>query len=441
MGLLELPTELVLAIAGHCADEADVSSLSRCCRLLHEQVTGALYQRNARSSYSSALRHAAMTGHDAGVALALRHGADVEASIDRCSKLPAAAARRVGELRRRVPGESTRECLSPLACAALYGHVGAARLLLDAGADVEAVDIFMNTPLFKAARSGNLELVRLLLDRGADAGARNADGETALWPAICSGNEELVGFLAGKKEGGGGGGGAGLDVNAEATTGSPLVLGATYWDSSTGSTMIEMLLDLGADMSHRNDLGRDALTETIMRGTLASAYVLLDEGAGVSNADNRGMTALSHAVRLRKLALVWRLVEQHGADVDARDTDGLTPLAQLTTGPPVDEEGLAMGARLLALGAHVDGGEHDLGNEAVMGSTPLAYAAYAGARAGANVPETHLKLATLLLEAGADPHARNRRGETPLSYAGESLMGDHMRRVMAELGSISRSSS
>ena len=55
------------------------------------------------------------------------------------------------------------------------------RALLDAGADLEARDVYGWTPLMSAARSNeNAEVVQLLLDAGADLEARNEYGWTPL---------------------------------------------------------------------------------------------------------------------------------------------------------------------------------------------------------------------------------------------------------------------
>ena len=45
--------------------------------------------------------------------------------------------------------------------------------LLDAGADVNSVDVNNDTPLHFAARGGYVELVQLLIERGARIGAEN----------------------------------------------------------------------------------------------------------------------------------------------------------------------------------------------------------------------------------------------------------------------------
>jgi ankyrin repeat protein len=83
--------------------------------------------------------------------------------------------------------------------AAFFGHPDAVRLLLDRGADPNAVatseQIGPVQPLHSAAANGGLECVRLLLERGADVNARQGGGFTALHAAAASGDAELARLL------------------------------------------------------------------------------------------------------------------------------------------------------------------------------------------------------------------------------------------------------
>jgi ankyrin repeat protein len=66
----------------------------------------------------------------------------------------------------------------PLHSAAAGGHVGVARLLVAAGADVNATQRHGYTPLHAAGQNGDEELTELLLGAGADPSARTDDGQT-----------------------------------------------------------------------------------------------------------------------------------------------------------------------------------------------------------------------------------------------------------------------
>jgi ankyrin repeat protein len=68
----------------------------------------------------------------------------------------------------------------PLGTAVFVRSPHLARLLLDAGADVNRQGAGGFTALHSAAQSGDAELVRLLLEHGADPGVRASDGTRAV---------------------------------------------------------------------------------------------------------------------------------------------------------------------------------------------------------------------------------------------------------------------
>jgi ankyrin repeat protein len=69
--------------------------------------------------------------------------------------------------------------VAPLHSAAAGQHLEIARMLLEAGADVNAVQEGGFTPLMSAAQNGQVEMVRLLLERGADRSMQSEDGRSA----------------------------------------------------------------------------------------------------------------------------------------------------------------------------------------------------------------------------------------------------------------------
>ncbi len=69
---------------------------------------------------------------------------------------------------------------TPLHLAARFGREGTMRLLLENGADIEAVARFGDRAIHKAALSGRLPAIRLLLDAGASPASINDHGATPL---------------------------------------------------------------------------------------------------------------------------------------------------------------------------------------------------------------------------------------------------------------------
>ncbi|KAI8674031.1 HET domain-containing protein [Fusarium keratoplasticum] len=63
---------------------------------------------------------------------------------------------------------------------ATHRSVAIAQMLLEAGADVDAMSDQLETPLMFAARSGNVDLVKLLITHGADRNAENRMGKTTM---------------------------------------------------------------------------------------------------------------------------------------------------------------------------------------------------------------------------------------------------------------------
>jgi ankyrin repeat protein len=68
---------------------------------------------------------------------------------------------------------------TPLHVAAIWGDVEAIRLLVQAGADINALESFGYTPLHQAAEQGKKEAYDLLISLGADVDIKNKNGDTA----------------------------------------------------------------------------------------------------------------------------------------------------------------------------------------------------------------------------------------------------------------------
>ena len=79
-----------------------------------------------------------------------------------------------------------------LMLAAHKGHTEIAKLLLNNGADVNALDYYNNTALALAAREGHVDTVKLLLDHDANINVNNRLG---LYYAVESGHTEIAKLL------------------------------------------------------------------------------------------------------------------------------------------------------------------------------------------------------------------------------------------------------
>lgn len=147
----------------------------------------------------------------------------------------------------------------------------AARLLIAAGADVNAKDRIEDSPYLYAAAEGRNDILKLTLGHGADLKSTNRYGGTGLIPAAHHGHLETV----------------------------------------------RILLGTAIDKDHVNKLGWTALLEAIVLGDGGPVHTeivheLVRAGANVTIADRDGVTPLAHA-RRRGYAAIAAILEDAGA--------------------------------------------------------------------------------------------------------------------------------
>jgi ankyrin repeat protein len=83
----------------------------------------------------------------------------------------------------------------PIQSAVAANNTDIAKILLEAGADVNVRQISGITPLHSAAHHGNIELIILLLEAGADVNAKTEDGKTPADLASIAGFHDLAKIL------------------------------------------------------------------------------------------------------------------------------------------------------------------------------------------------------------------------------------------------------
>lgn len=191
--------------------------------------------------------------------------------------------------------------------AAGRGDTAGVERLLEAGAEVDAVDGSGRTPLVVAAYGAHLGVARVLIEAGADVNHEDASQQSAYLIATSEigagpGLELLRLTLA-----------RGADVTAlDSYKGTGLIRAAHrgYVD------IIRELLTTDIDVDHVNRLAWTALLEAIILGDGGADHtevvrLLLAAGADPNLADGRGVTPLRHA-RDRGFAEIERLLVDAG---------------------------------------------------------------------------------------------------------------------------------
>lgn len=228
----------------------------------------------------SALDYAAGGGHLVRVRELLLAGADPKGKND-CD---AAFLREVGGKTRRGINLGA----TALMLAAREGHTEVVRVLIEAGADVNAKNKWNDTALGKAAEgawtatAGNAGTVKLLLEKGADANTEDANGWTPLMRAAWHGHADVMGLLLAKADP------AKVPVAKDGWQGfidppskTPALDNALLLAAAQGNTEgVKLLADKGANVNVRQSLyGSSALYWAALSGHAATVRLLLDRGA------------------------------------------------------------------------------------------------------------------------------------------------------------------
>ena len=302
---------------------------------------------------------------------------------------------------------------TPLQEAVRNGQVGAAAVLLDAGADPNAVAALGNTALHFAVTAPHRdELVVLLLEKKANPAARDDYGETPLHIAVRVGAETDILRALIK-------GGAAIDErNKKGET--PLLLAV----EREHKELVSLLMSGNADMHAEDTAGRTPFVEAV-RQHRALVGNLVTKKTSIQR-DSKGRNALHLAILLKADSKVIEYLIKQKTAVNAGDKAGNTPLHYAVSNNRKIAGTLLLdgGADLFAtnkqgesplkiaftkLGGRV---EWLLTPETVAfadsnGDTPLHYAALWGMDA----------MIPFILTQGGNINAKNVKGETPLFTA------------------------
>lgn len=220
-------------------------------------------------------------------------------------------------------------CATQLACggeigkAVQAGDLARVKAILrdDPGAIGERDQYIHATPLYWAGR--DKAMAELLLQRGADPNAQDTSGNAPLMVVASADVAELLIN-------------AGAYVNATNSEGDTPLHTASRADLYD---VAELLLKRGATIEARDKEGRTPLTLAATFGSHRVLVLLLDNHSKIETRDNAGRTPLFHAVGRawpKNYDETVKLLLNRGADINAVDKEGWTPIYMACVGVNVD---------------------------------------------------------------------------------------------------------
>eukprot|EP00903_Cladosiphon_okamuranus_P016609 g15321.t1 len=312
--------------------------------------------------------------------------------------------------------------MTPLLRACKGGHTAAAQALLVEGAVVGLADSDQRSALHYALQGGHQSLASLVLIAGADLNAKDRAGNTPLHLAAALEDDKLVCTLLRK--------GARVDVTnnrRQCALHSAVVLKRVR--------SAEALLEAGADPNARYTGADPNIRYTggaqnsnqysplvLARRNLAMTKLLLQHGADLNAQGQGGYTALHYAAESGSVGVIDALVDG-GANVEARSSSlrlGTHPFKGLSPLHTAACNKLESTAVLLRRGANVNAKDDD-------GLTPLHVLCKTSARF-TSAPKT----ADVLLRGGADETITDNDGNTPKDLIENgSKQAPSLRRLLA----------
>ncbi|KAK2723984.1 hypothetical protein QYM36_002353 [Artemia franciscana] len=287
-------------------------------------------------------------------------------------------------LLKRGANPNCRECLHH---AVWEGKADVCKLLIQSGAELDATNVYGETPLGTAIRTSNLDLVKLLLKHGANPNCGECFGfAPPLHMAIINNNLELVKLL--------------LKRGANPNCGECLHLAVT----KGGADLCNLLIKSGAELDATNVYGETPLGTAIKTSNLDLVKLLLKLGA------NPNCEECLHLAVEKGRADMCELLIDSGAKLDAMNANKDTPL--LTA---IRNNNLELVKLLLKRGANPNCGEclhlavkkggADLCNLLIKSGAELdATNVYGETPLGTAIKTSNLDLVKLLLKLGANPN-------------------------------------
>ncbi|HEV2601991.1 MAG TPA: ankyrin repeat domain-containing protein [Candidatus Babeliales bacterium] len=185
------------------------------------------------------------------------------------------------------------------------------QLLLDRGAPIESSDNGGRTPLMLAVAGGHLDAAKILLERGADITVRSRQGGNIL-SSVPMGNVAFMRFLLDNK----------FDIETKDLQNRTILMHAVRYNDVP---MVAFLLERQADTEVKGSDGDSPLLMAVRFGYVDIIKLLLDAKANIEIKDKHGNTPLLMAVQFGYVDIVKLLLDAK-ANIEARNKSGDTAL-------------------------------------------------------------------------------------------------------------------